>query len=458
MPDDTFIHIGYAKDIFERKGYSFAGNQTYGSTSPIWPPLIASLALVRTDFENSARFLSLLFSIAAILLMYIIAHIRFSHLISLCATLLFCFNAYFLRWSLSGMEATASCFFMLVLVYILFKEKEKKVIRSLYFIAGLSPLIRPEFYLFVSVFFLFLFLKYPIRKVAIKLVLTALPALFWNCFAYIYFGTIIPSTFLIKAGNTFFSTEWDTVVRSTTLFLSGNLIEFCFIIFTAALLLLKIRQPLRNVIPKIVRSEFIVITVWIMLFYIYYTLKNVTILSRYSLVLLPAVILLTVFLLTKAGEQFNFTQKTRKLLLVGLVTASLLVHGLFTLFIVKPDADNFVCGFQHEYKKIASMIAAEGQKESSVALSDVGIIGVYSGSKIYDFVGLVDRDRFQFSNKRDYFLNKKPRYLILREEIKLEELKNTSAVFQEMYATHIAGLGINQRRDIMVTLYKVFWN
>jgi hypothetical protein len=104
------------------------------------------------------------------------------------------------------------------------------------------------------------------------------------------------------------------------------------------------------------------------------------------------------------------------------------------------------------------MIAEEGHKESSVALSDVGIVGVYSGSKIYDFVGLVDKDRFQFSSKRDYFLNKKPQYLILREEIKLEELKDTSAVFQEIYTTYIAGLGINQRRDIKVTAYKVFWN
>jgi len=458
MPDDTFIHIGYAKDISEGKGYSFAGNKTYGSTSPIWPPLIAFIALTHIDFENSARLLSFLFSIAGILLIYITAHLRFSKVISLCTVFLFSFNTYFLRWSLTGMEATASCFFMLVLVYILFKEKEKKVNKFLYFVAGLSPLIRPEFYLFIPVLFIYLLVMYSTQDLFLKLVLTILPAFFWNCFAYIYFGTITPSTFLIKAGNTFFSTEWDTVVRSTTLFLSGNLIEFCFILVASVLLLMSYKRKLKSMVPHLKRSEISLFITWIFLFYIYYILKNVTILSRYSLVLLPAVILLTVFLLTKVGEQFEFTKKMINLLLVGLVTASLLVHGLFTCFIVKPDADNFVCGFQHAYKKIASMIAAEGHKESSVALSDVGIVGVYSGSKIYDFVGLVDKDRFQFSSKRDYFLNKKPQYLILRGEIKLEELKDTSAVFQEIYTTHIAGLGINQRRDLKVTAYKVFWN
>jgi hypothetical protein len=458
MPDDTFIHIGYAKDISEGKGYSFAGNKTYGSTSPIWPPLIASIALARIDFENSARFLSFLFSIAGILLMYITARLRFSNVISLCAAFLFSFNTYFLRWSLTGMESTASCFFILILVYILFKERKEKVSRFLYFIAGLSPLIRPEFYLFVPILFFFLLLMYSTQEIYLKLILIIIPSLLWNCFAYIYFGTITPSTFLIKAGNTFFSTDWDTVVRSTALLLSGNLIELCFILISSVLLFINYKRKLKNIVPHLIKSEIALFIIWISLFYTYYTLKNVTILSRYSLVLLPVVILLTVFLLTKVVEQFNFTQKAKNLLLVGLITASLLFHGLFTYFIVKPDADNFVCGFQREYKKIAAIIAEEGHKESSVALSDVGIIGVYSGSKIYDFVGLVDKDRFQFSSKHDYFFNKKPRYLILREEIKLEELKDTSVVFQEIYATHIPGLGINQRRSIKVTAYKVFWN
>lgn len=458
MPDDTFIHIGYAKDISEGKGYSFAGNKTYGSTSPIWPPLIASLVFVHTDFENSAKLLSFLFSIASILLMYITAHLRFSNLISLCAALLFSFNAYFLRWSLTGMEATASCFFMLVLVYIFFKEKEKKVNKFLYFIAGLSPLIRPEFYLFIPVLFYFLFLTNPFQEYSLKLALTTIPALLWNCFAYIYFGTIVPSTFLIKASNTFFSTEWDTVIRSAILFLSGNLIESSFILIASIILAINYKKKLKYFVPKLIKSEIALFITWISLFYIYYILKNVTILSRYSLVLLPVVVLLTFFLLMKVSDHLNLTQKTKSILLVGLITASLLVHGLFTCFVIKPDADNFVCGFQREYKIIASIIAAEGYKKSSVALSDVGIIGVYSNSKIYDFVGLVDKDRYQFSSKRDYFLNKKPQYLILRGEINLEELKDNSAVFQEIYTTHIAGLGINQRKDIKITAYKVFWN
>ena len=457
MPDDTFIHIGYAKDICAGKGYSFAGNKTYGSTSPLWPPCIAALTVAHIDLEHAARLLSFLFSVASICLMYCVTRLRFNIPISFSASCLLCFNAYFLRWSLTGMEATAACFFMLVLIFLLFKEKRGTIDRFFYLIIGLSPLVRPEFYLFVSFFFLFIFFTEPAKKYAAKLLISLIPLVIWNCFAFVYFGTIIPTTFSIKAGNTFFSTEWDTLVRSAKLFLSGNLIEFCVIFLAMVLLILHSRQALRKMTSHIIRSEFMLITLWIISFYLYYILKNVTILSRYSLVVLPLIILLAVALLTKVCEQYHLSRKTTNLLLVVVVVTSLLVHGLFTYYIVKPDADNFTHGFQQEYKNIASLFSREGYTNGSVALSDVGIIGVYSGLKIYDFVGLVDKDRFHFSSKRDYFINKKPRYLITRGEINLEELRDASVSFQEIYTTQITGLGINQRGNIIVRVHKVFW-
>jgi hypothetical protein len=145
------------------------------------------------------------------------------------------------------------------------------------------------------------------------------------------------------------------------------------------------------------------------------------------------------------------------LLLAVVVVLSVSVQGLYTCFIVKPDADNFVHGFQREYKKIAFLLFAEGCKDCSVAVSEVGMIGVYSGLKICDFVGLVDKDRFHFSSRRDYFINKKPQYLISRGEVTLEELQDTSGSFQKIYATQIAGLGINQKGSIIVQVYKVSW-
>jgi hypothetical protein len=127
------------------------------------------------------------------------------------------------------------------------------------------------------------------------------------------------------------------------------------------------------------------------------------------------------------------------------------------MFIIKPDADSFVQGFQTKYKNIASILSVKGRGQGSVALSDVGIIGSYSGLKICDFVGLVDKDRLRFSNNKSYFMNKKPQFLISRGELNIDEFKNTSVSFREIYSAPIASFGINQKGNVTVTVYNVSW-
>jgi hypothetical protein len=455
IPDDTFIHIGYANDICEGKGYSFAGNRTYGSTSPLWPVSIAILGLLHINLEFAARLLSFLFSVSSIILMYYIARLRFRALISFGSSCLLCFNAYFLRWSLTGMEATASCFFMLILIGFLFYENRGTVNSISYLIIGLSPLIRPEFYLFVSIFFLYVYFFQPNKYSVKKLFFASLPILIWNCFAFLYYKTFIPTTFSAKAGDAFFSIEYATIMRSAMLFFSGNPIELCIIIFASICLIIKYRKSKWTVARKVVRSENMLIMVLIVLFYLFYISKNVTIISRYSLILLPLVILFMIALLVKVCEQFKISQRVSDIILIIVITISLAVHCVFTFYIIKPDSDSFAHGFQREYKNIASMLSNSNCTDCSVAVSEVGIIGVYSGMKVYDLVGLVDKDRFNFSSHKDYIVAKKPSYLVSRGEVSLNEFKDTPISFQEIYSVSIAGFGINSKEKVQVRVYKV---
>jgi hypothetical protein len=223
-------------------------------------------------------------------------------------------------------------------------------------------------------------------------------------------------------------------------------------------LALKSRQSLRNVFLYVVRSEFIIIAGWIILFYVFYILKNVTILSRYSLIVLPLLILVTMLLLAKVCTRLSLSRRDTHGILIGLTVLSLVFHGLFTLFVVKPDADSFVRGFQNEYRNIASIISAEHYRDGGVMVSEVGMIGVYSGLKVYDFVGLVDKERHLFSTKRGYFLSKRPQYLISRGEVVVEELVDSSTSFQEIYKTKIAGFGINQRDSATISVFRVSYD
>ena len=455
LPDDAYIHMTYAHDIAAGNGFSFAGNKTYGTTSPMWPMLIAAGGKILHNIVLSARVFSFIFTAASLVWLFSFVRLRLGNIYAIAAMLLMAGNGYFIRWSLSGMEATASCAWMLLLLSIVFLEGKESVKLVWYLLLGFSPLVRPEFYLFLIVAFIFLSFK-RIPHLWKKFVVASIPIICWNTFAYFYYGTIVPTTFQIKAGDSLFSTDWETISRTLKLIVSSNPIEISIIIVCGTALLLKYKASYS--ITKLIRSPYLFIIALICSFYLYYILKNVTILSRYSLVLLPPIIVLTLKMAKVAAQTLSLPEKIINLLLAGIVMCSLLLQGVFTARVIKPDADNFVQGFQTVYTKMAMLLRSENKPNSAVAVSDVGIIGLYSGMKVDDFVGLTDRRRFECATKRGYFAAQKPEYLIFRGEFNLYEVVDTSKCsLQSMYSSQFQGLGINNPTQVQVNLYRVYW-
>ncbi|MBP8976002.1 MAG: glycosyltransferase family 39 protein, partial [Bacteroidetes bacterium] len=235
IPDDTFIHIGFAKDIAAGKGFSFAGNKTFGSTAPLWPLLIALFSFLVGNLEITAKLLSLAFGVFGIGMFFSTAVHRWGMKKGALATLLLSFNPYMLRWAGTGMEATASVFWMTLFLVALLRKDQKYSSRWFYFVLGFAPLIRPEFYL---VGFLFLLFKLLDRSISFSQILFFLiPIVLWNSFAALYFGTVVPSTFLAKAQDNFFAIEARTAIRSLKLFLTLNPIELLCIVGTLCFIL-----------------------------------------------------------------------------------------------------------------------------------------------------------------------------------------------------------------------------
>ncbi len=456
-PDDAYIHIGYAKDILSGKGYSFAANRTYGSTAPLWPPLISLVSIVLRSLEISAKFLSLAFAVGSILMMFYTAKLRFNPAEAFVAAFLLAVNAYFLRWSLSGMEASAACFFMILLTLILYKENDKTVKRSLFFLLGFAPLIRPEFYLIILIFFAYLILKQRGNFDFVKLAMTTVPTLVWLCFAEAYYGTILPTTFLVKAGEPFLSLEFYTIWRNTKLFLSGNLIEIGFSLI-AAICLFVFREPDNRdamseklTSKKVLGSESLLLIVFIISFFGFYGLKDVVIISRYSLALVPLIILITIDMASHLCENVSLSRKARHFVWAALVVGSTSYNSLFTAIIVKPDADKFYEGFQKHYIEIATMIKKLNTGDSHIALSDVGIMGVYSGCYIDDLNGLVDNDRFKYKDREEYIRAKQPNFLVLHGELDSCVIGKS---YRKIYTTTLPPFGINGTQDVNVEVYQ----
>ncbi len=125
---------------------------------------------------------------------------------------------------------------------------------------------------------------------------------------------------------------------------------------------------------------------------------------------------------------------------------------------IKPSVDDFVNGFQNTYKEIASIIKSDSDKSMlSVGVADVGIIGAYSGAKVFDSAGLVDGERFRYKSTLEYYNVKKPDFIILREEDKIENVIPPEIHYEILYGKKLPGLRIKETDERIVTLCRIFW-
>ena len=465
LGDDTFIHIGFIKDLAAGKGFSFAGTKTYGSTSPLWVILGAILTKLFFTPETAVRVLSSFFSFTTIYLLYIaLANNKIERKITFVAIVSLAFNSFFLRWALSGMEVSAAMS-LLLLIYILFDEQKSKF--NWYsggLIFGLAILIRPEFLGFLFIFIVYSFFAFPDRRkdLFISALISFVFISGWLLFSYFYFGTIIPNTYLAKAGGSLFGLTFEHTVRTLKLFAAGNLPEIILVVLLLFAVIYYRKSNARN--SKFITEYFAAIRkgrlllpfLWVSGFYPFYILKDVTVISRYSLILVPFVILISATLFDRI--RFYFSARIKLLVLSVYLSAAIVGYGLITFKVVKPASNEFVKGFQTTYKEMALIIKKDsGNRKTTVALTDVGIIGCYSGAKVYDFAGLVDDSRFKFKSSYDYVKTKKPDYIILRGGFKPDEIipRKTNRII--LFTKKIGGFGINDSLPRTVKLYKLFW-
>ena len=465
MGDDTFIHIGFIKDFASGNGFSFAGNRTYGSTSPMWVILNAGLTKIIASPELSVRILSAFFTLTTVYLLYIVlAKSNLDKIIILAAVSSLVLNPFFLRWALTGMEATAA---MSLLLYIYHLYFQKSNIQSKYpggIVFGVAVLIRPEFLGFLIIFIVYaLFKKSDSNRSFYLSLIIAIGIIFaWIIFSYFYFGTIIPNTYTAKAGDSITGFHFDNMIRTIKLFIAGNFPEFILLVMilgTATFFSIRKKNQFKLFSffkSVLIEKRLVLPLLWIAGFYIFYIIKDVTVISRYSLLLIPFIIFIVISYLDELQKIIGskFTYAITALYFVSIVV----VFVWMTFTVVKPASDDFVNGFQKTYHHIASIIKEDSRHHNvSVALSDVGMIGCYSGARIYDLAGLVDEKRFDYKSYIDYLAADKPDYLILREEHKLDDVLPSNVYTKILFKKHIAGFGINHANPRTVTLYKLSW-
>lgn len=124
-PDDSYIYAQFAKNIVNGNGFAFnAGEPTYGVTSPLWTLIISLSGIFGTDFILTAKIIDVLFASLAILVFFLFANqVLNNYLVALLATLAFSMNAWFIRWSATGMETSLAVLLLLLTLYYCYKNE-----------------------------------------------------------------------------------------------------------------------------------------------------------------------------------------------------------------------------------------------------------------------------------------------------------------------------------------------
>ncbi len=456
MSDDAFIHAGFIDGLIKKGGFYFTRNLTYGTTAPLWTILCAIfIKLSSVSLATGIRIMSGIFNVLTILLFArLLMKEKIHPLLILCAALSLAFNSYVMRWYLSGMECGAAIFF-LVLAFYYFRRPNNNVNAIVLGLSlGCASLIRPEILLFFICFSIWkLFLHYG-QKMSLLLYFISgvLPLAAWNIFAYFHFGTITPNSFIVKANKSLFTFSFSHLPRTVKLILSGNLPEFLLLFTLFLIILLYCFQKKKVDFTFLKRADITLVVACFLGFYGYYIAKDVIVISRYSIILFPFIIYFTAI----SMDRIIAESKTKNILAGSWITVILIYSAIFSLMVIKPSSDQFSSGFQKVYKEMAAILSNMPQG-STVGLTDVGIIGTYSGLDVRDFAGLVDHTRFDYKTTKDYIAAKKPNFIILRGEGKINAILPKDISHSLLFQKNIPTLGINEGQNRYARLWQVNW-
>lgn len=393
-PDDTYIHLQFAKNLYTGQGFSFnAGEPTYGSTSPLWVILITTGRLFSDNYIVLSKGFGILFSFGTIVLFTVLANRFLGNLeLTFACAFVWSVGSWFLRWTPSGMETSFALF--LFLLGLLVYTRERTSLERVFFtpvVIALFTLVRPEaFLLFTILLFDFVvFVRAHPRKL-VFFILTYLVVLApWLIYAYHHFGTIVPNTFIAKGTPSLFNLEnwFRSTVSVFKVVLSNRCWEILLVLAGAVLLVWRYGfslEPYR----KHSTWQFIA-TAWIILLPGAYIVKGLPIVSRYMILITPMLILLGFFSLSQICRYLPQAKRMKNGIVWTLVLFSMAQNMLVSWIVVYPHTRLFRKGMRECFIPIGKWFKEETPDHTTIAALDIGAIGYYSEKRILDLGGLV---------------------------------------------------------------------
>ena len=483
VTDDTFIHLQYARQLAEGRGFVFnAGERVYGSTSPLWVLLLADAMALGVDGLLAARLLGAAATLAAVVLWWSLARRTLANAWLVAAsTLAWAGHAWMSRWSLSGMETPLAVALVLAgLVAFTAREPWGTRARLASLLWALAALVRPECLLLVALWGLALVLDEGVVRGVRSVVSRLWPALLvhaaWLGFASAWFGSPWPNTLAAKAaGGVGFAYHLEQLQRQGAIVAATDAALVGVLIVTLALRFGRGVRPLTRPFVRWVPAA------WLVAVPLLYMVRGVPVLSRYLVPLLPVLGWLAWRSLDHAlverraraggdGPRDASPAADVRALAAGSLLAAMVLFQNVAVWqrAVKPQVDSFSAGLQHSLIPWGRWFDKHAPKDAVIAAPDIGALGYYGRRRVVDLAGLVtpamvpvlermsQEDavaRFEFASfsRPDFLVDRAPRAWDLQRRSPWGE------ALVPLGAAEVPNLGLARPDAAVYTFYRIDW-
>jgi arabinofuranosyltransferase len=395
-PDDTYIYLQFARNIAAGNGVSFnAGEPTYGVTGPLWMFIVALGAKMGVDPYIGAKAIDLVLASLVLIAFYFLAYEILRDVgVSLCATVAFSVNAWFLRWAGSGMETSLSV--LLVLATVLFCLRNEYLLSVV--CAGLLTLTRPEGVLMTVLIMTDLYFNSLQKRRALAmgawlLLVYSVVVAPWTLYAFRTFGTPLPNTAVGKVGWDFTIADTVSTLRDVLQTLAAADGTALLVFLTGGVLLLILyRHPPADA-PGKERRRFlgrqsIVGVGWISGLVVFYVASGTNVVSRYLLLITPLITIYAFSFLVELLSVSRWRQRAN-LAVIVLTAVVMLQNQLLYRRYVLPGVDAFEQGMEACLIPIGQWLREHTPPASTVVTGDIGALGFFSERRMCDAAGLV---------------------------------------------------------------------
>jgi hypothetical protein len=467
--DDGFIHVQYARNLMTRGEYSFnPGETSFGTTSPLWVMALATIARpfgADDALVDAGKLLSWIFAFVAVIVLHrVLLLFGASRRTALFGAVAFATDVWLVRWGALGMESSLAAAMAALMAGTSRRAYQNRPDAAAFGAAvAIGALVRPELYLAMPVYILGAMTRRPRPAVGVVVTAVAVTAALvgpWLIFAKWHIGSFLPNTAGAKSGGLI----TNPIAFAHALIVPMKIIASSQIAAAVAIVADLVVSRRR---AFVLREDFRFAGLWMLALPFAYVVGDIQILSRYMLLVTPAVCVggwMALESLFTASVPRWRTAAFASALVIGLVA-----NGIVYARVVVPPSRAFSEDLQVNMAGLAKFLHTNSAGGEVVAAADIGYLAFYSGCRVLDLGGLVEPEMGKILAAHDYEeivakglyfgVPGYPHvdYLIDRELVadRFDGQVVNGHRFEKIHMTTVRNLGIRKPGTYYYTLYRI---